>query len=471
MLHRLLATVPILLAAIPAQPAVAQSVTCAERPVMAGAVSTRADVRSFVQCAYEHVNEVGFEAAHTAFKEDPRWYSGPMYVFVAELSTPSAQTRVFVFPPDPAREVGPFGEVVDAWGNDVFMEFNRIAIVFGEGWVYYSFTNPATGDDAPKAAYLKRLQWNGVDSVIGAGLYSRDLPGTCEPHEVNAAILDAEGGDGRLAEFVRCAALQLEPLGYYAAQSMIVEPRWRSGSIYLFGLDTYGNVLFTGDPYNRWFGASAPELNTNPDGPFGGYDIVRVSDAFGETYLSYRARNPATGRTENKIAFVKRVVAYGMPMLLAAGYYPSADQGVAVSMYGTGPGTPFLGTVLVEDTDIGLRLSPSLTGLTPGPHGFHVHTNPDCGNGGRNAGGHYDPENTGRHEGPYGNGHLGDLPVLSVNAAGAATVPVVAPRLSAGDLDGRALIVHGGGDNYSDFPLALGGGGPRVACGVVPATG
>jgi Cu-Zn family superoxide dismutase len=28
-------------------------------------------------------------------------------------------------------------------------------------------------------------------------------------------------------------------------------------------------------------------------------------------------------------------------------------------------------------------------------------------------------------------------------------------------------MVHAGGDNYADQPEPLGGGGPRVACGVV----
>ncbi|HAQ86214.1 MAG TPA: superoxide dismutase [Cu-Zn] SodC1, partial [Pseudomonas sp.] len=43
-----------------------------------------------------------------------------------------------------------------------------------------------------------------------------------------------------------------------------------------------------------------------------------------------------------------------------------------------------------------------------------------------------------------------------------------APRLkSLGDLKGHALMVHEGGDNYSDEPKPLGGGGARVACGVI----
>ena len=36
------------------------------------------------------------------------------------------------------------------------------------------------------------------------------------------------------------------------------------------------------------------------------------------------------------------------------------------------------------------------------------------------------------------------------------------------DVAGRALVIHEGGDNYSDTPKPLGGGGVRMACGVIP---
>jgi len=48
-----------------------------------------------------------------------------------------------------------------------------------------------------------------------------------------------------------------------------------------------------------------------------------------------------------------------------------------------------------------------------------------------------------------------------------ATLPVLASHLKAKDLKGRALMIHAGGDNYSDQPQPLGGGGARIACGVV----
>ncbi len=132
------------------------------------------------------------------------------------------------------------------------------------------------------------------------------------------------------------------------------------------------------------------------------------------------------------------------------------------------------GTVTAVATEYGVVFTPKLAGLTPGLHGFHVHQNPDCGpsqKDGKNipggaAGGHYDPAGTQAHGTPWGKGHLGDLPPLFVDADGSASQPVLAPRLKLADLSGRALMIHAGGDNHSDHPAKLGGGGARMACGV-----
>ena len=134
------------------------------------------------------------------------------------------------------------------------------------------------------------------------------------------------------------------------------------------------------------------------------------------------------------------------------------------------------GKVTLEDTAYGLLITPDLTGLPAGVHGFHVHANPSCAPAANNgvataalgAGGHWDPEKSSAHLGPYGKGHKGDLPALYVNADGKANYPVLAPRLKVADLSGHALMVHAGGDNHSDHPAMLGGGGARMACGVVP---
>lgn len=134
-----------------------------------------------------------------------------------------------------------------------------------------------------------------------------------------------------------------------------------------------------------------------------------------------------------------------------------------------------LGTVTITETPYGLVFRPRLKGLPRGLHGFHLHENGSClpamKDGkmvpGLAAGSHYDPKKTGRHGMPWGDGHLGDLPALYVDADGQAYEPVLAPRVKLSDLKGRALMVHAGGDNYSDMPSPLGGGGARIACGVI----
>lgn len=133
-----------------------------------------------------------------------------------------------------------------------------------------------------------------------------------------------------------------------------------------------------------------------------------------------------------------------------------------------------IGTIAAKDTDYGVIFAPDLRGVAEGLHGFHVHENPDCGAAGKDgkmtagaaAGSHLDPDNTGKHLGPYEQGHLGDLPALYADASGKVTHPVLAPKIKTTDLKGRALIVHEGGDNYQTQP-ELGGGGDRIACAVV----
>lgn len=134
-----------------------------------------------------------------------------------------------------------------------------------------------------------------------------------------------------------------------------------------------------------------------------------------------------------------------------------------------------IGTVRIVENKYGLVFYPQLTGLQPGLHGFHVHENASCApadNKGvltpaQAAGGHLDPQKTGQHGEPWGEGHLGDLPGLVVAADGTATNPVLAPRLKLSDVKNHALMVHAGGDNHADHPAPLGGGGTRIACGVI----
>ena len=140
-----------------------------------------------------------------------------------------------------------------------------------------------------------------------------------------------------------------------------------------------------------------------------------------------------------------------------------------------GPG-PKVGSAIIKDSDQGAVIQLNLNGLPPGEHGFHVHDHGSCAPVMRDgmpmpaggAGGHYDPDLAGRHAGPVGNGHRGDLPFIVVAADGTDRETLVAPRIrDVARLVGHSLMIHAGGDNYADQPAPLGGGGPRLACAVV----
>ncbi|WP_019223337.1 superoxide dismutase family protein [Bartonella rattaustraliani] len=146
---------------------------------------------------------------------------------------------------------------------------------------------------------------------------------------------------------------------------------------------------------------------------------------------------------------------------------------VKIYELGTSNTKKSIGTITIEESAHGLIFVPNLSTLPEGFHGFHVHTYPLCdtkdGVIGGAAGGHYDPSHTNKHLGPYNvHGHLGDLPALYANDEGRSTMSVLAPRIQKlSEMRGHSLIIHFGGDNHSDHPLPLGGGGARLACGII----
>jgi superoxide dismutase, Cu-Zn family len=172
---------------------------------------------------------------------------------------------------------------------------------------------------------------------------------------------------------------------------------------------------------------------------------------------------------------MRSYLALSLVCLLAHGAAQAADRSVTMKLAGPEGDGATLGSVRIVETPYGLAFYPSLTGLPPGLHGFHVHEKPSCAPGATDgkpvpalgAGGHLDPAGSKKHGEPWGDGHLGDLPPLYVAADGSAASPVLGPRLKLADVLNRSLMIHAGGDNHADHPAPLGGGGARVACGVI----
>ncbi|MEU4830523.1 superoxide dismutase family protein [Streptosporangium sp. NPDC023615] len=145
-----------------------------------------------------------------------------------------------------------------------------------------------------------------------------------------------------------------------------------------------------------------------------------------------------------------------------------------------------LGALVVEEMGPGrTRLTFTVSGLTPGYHGFHVHTkgvcdatskDPATGSPFFSAGPHF---SLGPGDHP---GHAGDLPDLLVGRDGEGGAIVMTDRFTVAQLldrDGSAIIVHALADNQANVPeryaedgpdattRATGDSGGRVACGVI----
>ncbi|MGL4677443.1 MAG: superoxide dismutase family protein [Brevinema sp.] len=131
-----------------------------------------------------------------------------------------------------------------------------------------------------------------------------------------------------------------------------------------------------------------------------------------------------------------------------------------------------VGSITVNDLKKnGIEIVVVGSNLQAGAHGFHLHeknmlgpTTNDQGvvvPGGQ-AGGHWDPDKTGQHLGPEGNGHRGDLPQLIVAKDKMINTTLTNSKIRFKDIKGKSLMIHINPDNYSDSPAPLGGSGGRM---------
>jgi superoxide dismutase, Cu-Zn family len=132
-----------------------------------------------------------------------------------------------------------------------------------------------------------------------------------------------------------------------------------------------------------------------------------------------------------------------------------------------------VGLATFSDSGGSSRVAVSVTGLTPGEHGMHIHetgacTPPDF----KSAGNHFNPAAK-KHgllnpEGP----HAGDLPNLLVEEDGSADTMLTLDRsllteasTSMLGTEQRSFVIHADPDDQKSDPS--GNSGARVVCGVI----
>ena len=148
---------------------------------------------------------------------------------------------------------------------------------------------------------------------------------------------------------------------------------------------------------------------------------------------------------------------------------PDAPERATAQLLPT-PGNKTFGEATFDQMGSKVRVTIFVQGLKPGQeHGLHIHEVGDCGNGGDNAKGHFDPLGK-PHGAPQGSErHAGDLPALAANKQGRAKIQAdvdgIALDSGSTGIVGRALVVHANPDDYKTQPS--GNSGSRIACGVI----
>ena len=131
-----------------------------------------------------------------------------------------------------------------------------------------------------------------------------------------------------------------------------------------------------------------------------------------------------------------------------------------------------VGSARLFATGDGMMLTVDVMSMPAGIHGIHIHATGKCDAPAfTTAAGHLNP--AGHQHGSMNSAgpHLGDLPNLVVSEAGtgtiAARIPGTVSELEAQlfDMDGTAIVVHAGPDDYKTDPSGNSGG--RIACGVL----
>lgn len=140
------------------------------------------------------------------------------------------------------------------------------------------------------------------------------------------------------------------------------------------------------------------------------------------------------------------------------------------------PGNNVAGTIRFKRMEDMIMVTGTVTGLSAGNHGFHVHAVGSTANGCRGAKGHFNPYGKEHGSPDKEERHVGDLGNIIADASQLANVNISDNIIKfAGDANilGRAIVIHAGTDD-----LGLGGqsdskttghAGARLACCVIGA--
>lgn len=159
-----------------------------------------------------------------------------------------------------------------------------------------------------------------------------------------------------------------------------------------------------------------------------------------------------------------------VPAAMAADGAPKSAHANIVNAQGAQ-----IGTAKVTATPKGVKVVVTVSELTPGEHGIHIHNVGKCeGPAFTSAGGHFNPTSAhhGIHNTQEPRPHVGDLANLVVDQNGNAKASFMVEGATLGDganslfhEGGTSLVIHAKPDDLMSDPS--GNSGDRLACGAI----
>ena len=142
---------------------------------------------------------------------------------------------------------------------------------------------------------------------------------------------------------------------------------------------------------------------------------------------------------------------------------------------GTYPDTAVNGLATYETTTDGkikMTLDITVAAKANKMVAVHLHEHGDCGDNGKASHGHWNPTNS--QHGKWGSAgfHSGDIGNVKLDAKGKGILTITTDMWTLGGMAdknilGKAIIVHGGVDDYTTQPT--GNAGSRIGCGLLVA--
>ncbi|MGZ5220619.1 MAG: superoxide dismutase family protein [Chitinophagaceae bacterium] len=143
------------------------------------------------------------------------------------------------------------------------------------------------------------------------------------------------------------------------------------------------------------------------------------------------------------------------------------------ALSGTYPDTTVTGTARFDTTKSGkvkMKIEITVAAKAGKSVAVHIHEHGDCGDNGKMAHGHWNPTNAQHGKWGQGSFHSGDIGNIKLDAKGKGTTSLETDLWTLGgkfdkNILGKAIIVHGGVDDFTTQPT--GNAGSRIGCGVI----